>query len=152
MVSRIFIIPFSRVLQFLWSRNDQLFMKKCFVDTLRGDGDHHHHHYYYNDDDDDEFFTPVKTDCFFHWSLSDNVVIWMISILFLVSSSPSLFSRPLETVPRLLLQLVSPTSCSTAFFFNPLVWSRYWNIFSFSFIFTLQSSRTVKSTSFLLAN
>ena len=103
----------------------------------------------------------------FHWSLSDNnspqvsrtfwgvlvylfnVMVWMVSILLLISKSSTLFSKPLLTVPD--APTVSPSpSCSTVFFcFSLVLWpcpSIFFFIFSLSFILTQWSSGTAKST------
>ena len=104
------------------------------------------------------FFTPVLTEVSDNKSLQvsrtlliiladfNSAVVFMVSILPLISSSASPFSRVLETVSRFQWQLVSlTTSCSTTFS-SSLARSRYFSMLSLSFIFTLWSAVTAKFT------
>ena len=99
----------------------------------------------------------------FHWDLNDskfpqvsrtllsiladlnNAVIWMLLILLLISCSSSLFSRPLETVPRAPAIGITVTFMFHSFF-SSLARSKYLFIFLFSFIFILWSAGMAKST------
>ena len=76
---------------------------------------------------------------------SNNVLVWMILILSLISNSFSLFFKLLGTIPR------APTTNSitvTLMFhsiFSSLARSKYLFIFLLSFIFPLWSARMAKS-------
>ena len=65
-------------------------------------------------------------------------VVWMISILLLVSSSPSLFSRPLRTIPR------TPTTISITITFHvPQLFQPSGKIQVFVYIFTFFCCKSV---------
>ena len=104
-----------------------------------------------DDDDDDscEFFTLILTGAFL---LSDksplvsgtllniltyhnSAVVLTVSIFPLISTYPNFFPDLWGQFQEYQLVLVS-VSCSTAFFFYSLVRSKYFLIFSLSFIFT----------------
>ena len=85
----------------------------------------------------------------FHWRLSDwkfsqvsrtllsiqadfkNAVVWMLSILPLIFNPANLFSKPLGTIPSVLIIIVIMFHN----FFNSLIRSRHLSIFLLSFIF-----------------
>ena len=84
----------------------------------------------------------------------NNVVVQMIFILPLISCSPSLFSRPLRTIPNAPTTIGITVTFIFLSFFSFLAKSKYLLIVSFSFIFILFSTETTKSTVifFLLIN
>ena len=85
----------------------------------------------------------------FHWSLSDSrtllsiladfnsTVVWIILILFLISSSLSLFFKPLRTVSRALTIIGITATLVFHSFFSSLARLKYLSGFLLSFIFTL---------------
>ena len=96
----------------------------------------------------------------FYWSLSDsksiqvsttplsfladlnNTVFWMVSILPLISTSPS----PCTTLPSAPITICINVTFMFHSFFSSLARSRYLFLFSLSFSFTQRSAATVKST------
>ena len=68
----------------------------------------------------------------------NNAVVWIVSILPLISNSSRLFSKPLETV----LSAPTTTCITVTFMFQR---SKYLYIFWLSFIFTQWFARTAKS-------
>ena len=74
-----------------------------------------------------------------------NAVVWMIWNIFLINNSSSLFSKTVGTFPN----ATTIISITFTFIFHclfcPLARSKYLSIFSFSFIFTLCSTRTALS-------
>ena len=91
----------------------------------------------------------------FHWNLSvskslqvsrtlpsiltnfNKAVVWIVSILHLISSSSSLFSKPLKSFQVHQLQLVSLSLSCSLDFFSSLVWSKDLSIFSFDYFHTV---------------
>ena len=105
---------------------------------------------------------------FFHWSLSDSkfpqisrtllsirtdlncAMVYMVLILPLISSSLSLLSRSVRSLPKLSTIIDIPV---TFMFYNSQARSKNLSIFSFTFTFTLFSTGTAKSiTSFFVVN
>ena len=120
-----------------------------------------------------DFFTPAQTDFFLlksEWQqISSDVqdsskhpnffsaVVWMVSALPLIDSSTSLFSKLLETVPKALNMISIIVTFKFHNFFllsgNVSVFFNYSFIYLFiysfifvSFIFTVWSAGTAKST------
>ena len=99
----------------------------------------------------------------FHWSLSNsksplvsstllsilidlNNAVWLISTQPLISMSSSPCTNPLVTVPSAPITIGITVTFIFHNFFSSLARSRYLSLFSFSFGFTLWSTRTAKST------
>ena len=100
----------------------------------------------------------------FHWSLSDskspqvsrtllsilsvlsNTVVWIVSILPLISSSPSPLSKNSVNVPRSPITIGITGTFMFLNFLSSWARSKYLTRFSLSFIFAKWSSRTAKST------
>ena len=100
----------------------------------------------------------------FHWNLCDSkfpqvfgtilsilanfncTVVWIVSVLPLRFSSPTLFSRPLGTVPTAPTTIGITITFMFHSFSSSLARSRYLSIFSPSFTFTLLSAGITKST------
>ena len=99
-----------------------------------------------------KIFTPVLTGSFFFtgvWVTAsllrspgllniladfNGCVIWMVLILSLITSSPNLFSRPLETVLRAPTTTVIPITMFHNFFSSLAKW-KYLSVIFFSFLF-----------------
>ena len=100
----------------------------------------------------------------FHWSLSDSkypqvsrtlliiLAVFSISVVWIVSTHPPAskssrhFNNPLVTVPKAPITIGTIVTFIFQSFFNSLARSRYLSFFIHSFIFTLWSSGTAKST------
>ena len=76
----------------------------------------------------------------------NNALILTITILPLISNSGSLFSKPLGTVFSAPIIIGITVTFMFDSFFSSLARCKYLSIFLLSFIFTLQSARTAKST------
>ena len=72
----------------------------------------------------------------------NNVIVWMVSILPLISKSSSPFNNPLVTVPIMIGIIVT---CIFHSFFNFRARSRYLSYFSLSFNFILWSAGTANN-------
>ena len=107
----------------------QSLVSKSFLVLLRYYYYYYHYYYYYFTPW--EIFTPIILADF------NRAVVWIVSILPLISNSLWLFSRPFGTVPR------APITIGTTFthmfhsFFSSLARSKYLSFFSISFSFTL---------------
>ena len=77
---------------------------------------------------------------------SNRVVVWMVLILPLMSSFYNLLFKPLGTGSRAPTTNGIIVSCIFHGFFTSLARSKYFFIFSFSFIFTVWSTGTAKFT------
>ena len=75
-----------------------------------------------------------------------NVVFWMLSSRPTTSTSSSLFSNPLVTVPNAPITIGIMVTSMFHSFFNSLARLRYLSFFSNSFRFILWSAGTAKST------
>ena len=111
-----------------------------------------------------ESFTPALPDVFFYWSLSDgkspqvsvtllsfltdfnNAVVWMVSTCPLIYKYSTPFTYLKETVPSAPTTIVITITLMFHILFSPLARSKYLSLFQLSFIVTLWSSETVKST------
>ena len=95
----------------------------------------------------------------FHWSLSgsqspqvsrtrlnilanlDNAVVWIVSILPLISHSSYPFTKPLGTVPRVPITIGTTVIFMFHNFFSSLTRSKYLFLISFSLVFTLSFAK-----------
>ena len=77
---------------------------------------------------------------------SHKAVVLMVSIISLISSSSSLFSRYLGTVPRASTTIGTTVTFMFGCYFSTLAKSMYFSTFSPSFTFTPSSAETKRST------
>ena len=76
----------------------------------------------------------------------NNDVVWMVSIGPLICKSFRPCTKPLGTVPGLLITVGITVTFMLHSFFTSLARSRYLSLFSLSFIFILRSAGTTNST------
>ena len=74
----------------------------------------------------------------------------MVSALLLISKFSSPFNKPLVIIPSTPITIGINVTFLFHSFFSSLAKSKYLSLFSLSFIFTLRSHRTVKSTILLV--
>ena len=73
-------------------------------------------------------------------------VVWIVSLLLFISNSPSLFSKPLGTVPSWPTKIGNTVILMLHRFFGTLATSKNFFIVSFYFLFNLLFAVTVKFT------
>ena len=81
----------------------------------------------------------------------NNVIVWMVLILPLISDSSSLFSKPFGTIPSAPITIGITVILVFHCIFSSQARSKYFSIFSQSFIFTLWFVRMVSSLLLLLS-